>query len=96
MNQGGNLSMCIQLWLFDCVRSERCQQGLGYFVKGAERGSLNILGSLLDIHQCGKELQTEKISLVSNIYHVDVSQCAESNAPVYIMEIAVRSIVGKY
>lgn len=88
--------MCIQLWLFDCVRSERCQQGLGYFVKGAERGSLNILGSLLDIHQCGKELQTEKISLVSNIYHVDVSQCAESNAPVYIMEIAVRSIVGKY
>lgn len=37
-----------------------------------------------------------KTSLVSNIYHVDVGQCAESNAPVYIMEIAVRSIVGKH
>lgn len=37
-----------------------------------------------------------KTSLVSNIYHVDVGQCAESNAPVYIMEIAVSSIVGKH
>ncbi|KAF5931444.1 hypothetical protein HYC85_032317 [Camellia sinensis] len=72
----------------------RCQQGHGYFVEGAEHGSLNILGSLLGIHQCGKELQMGKTSLVSNFNHVDASLCVESNALVYIMELAVKSIVG--
>ncbi|CAL5425895.1 unnamed protein product [Camellia sinensis] len=78
----------------DFMKNERCQQGHGYFVEGAEHGSLNILGSLLGIHQCGKELQMGKTSLVSNFNHVDASLCVESNALVYIMELAVKSIVG--
>lgn len=36
----------------------------------------------------------EKTSLVSNIPHVDASLCVESNALVYIMELAVKNIVG--
>jgi hypothetical protein len=35
-----------------------------------------------------------KTSLVSNIPHVDASPCVESNALVYIMELAVKNIVG--
>ncbi|KAI7984406.1 Histone-lysine N-methyltransferase EZA1 [Camellia lanceoleosa] len=61
--------------------NERCQQGHGYFVEGAEHGSLNILGSLLGIHQCGKELQMGKTSLVSNFNHVDASLCLEEAMP---------------
>lgn len=80
--------------LMQILWNERCQQGHGYFVEGAEHGSLNILGSLLGIHQCGKELQMGKTSLVSNFNHAYASLCAESNALVYIMELAVKSIVG--
>lgn len=37
----------------------------------------------------------EKISLVSNIHHVDAGICVESSALVYIMEPAVKNTVGK-
>lgn len=76
------------------VRTQIFQQGRGYFVEGARHGSLNILGNLLATHQFGKELLMEKTSLVSNIPHVDASLCVESNALVYIMELAVKNIVG--
>lgn len=36
----------------------------------------------------------EKTNLVSNIPRVDASLCVESNALVYIMELAVKNIVG--
>lgn len=70
------------------------QQGRGCFVEGARHGSLNILGNLLATHQFGKELPMEKTNLVSNIPRVDASLCVESNALVYIMELAVKNIVG--
>lgn len=91
------LFICLPLQLhffYCCFRSRRCQQDQDYFVEGAERESLNILGNLLVIHQFGKELQMVKISLVSNIHHVDASLCVESNAPACITELAVRNIVG--
>ena len=83
------------LTFFLLFRSKRCQQDHDCFVEGVEHGSLNILGNLLAIHQFGKELQMEKISLASNILRVDASQCVESNALVCTMELAVKSTVGK-
>lgn len=68
----GNLNQI--LW------SKRCQQDHDCFVERVEHGNLNILGSQLAIPQFGKELQMEKISLASNILHVDANQCVESNA----------------
>lgn len=35
-----------------------------------------------------------KTSLVSNIHLVDANSCVENNALVYIMELAVKNIVG--
>ncbi|XP_020538356.1 histone-lysine N-methyltransferase EZA1 isoform X3 [Jatropha curcas] len=80
--------------IFGKNRSWRCQQDHGYFAGEAGHGNLNILGSLLDIHQCGKELPMEKASPVNSIHHADASQCVESYALVYIMEHAVKNIVG--
>lgn len=80
--------------MYSCVRTKRCQQDRGCFVEGGRHGSLNILGNLLATHQFGKELPMGKTSLVSNIPHVDASPCVESNALVYIMELAVKNIVG--
>lgn len=37
----------------------------------------------------------EKISLVSNIHHVDADICVESSALVCIMEPAVKNTVGE-
>ena len=62
--------------------------------KRQKRGSLNILGSLLATHQYGKELLMEKTNLASSIYHVDVNQCVESNALVFRVELAMKSIAG--
>ncbi|KAK6260334.1 hypothetical protein SCA6_014808 [Theobroma cacao] len=75
------------------LTSKKCQQDHDCFVEGVEHGSLSILGNLLAIHQFGKESQMEKISLASNILHVDANQCVESSALVCTMELAVKSIV---
>ncbi|XVF72747.1 hypothetical protein PTKIN_Ptkin12aG0145200 [Pterospermum kingtungense] len=83
--------MAIKFFLL--FRSKRSQQDHDCFVEGAELGSLNILGNLLAIHQFGKELLMEKISLASNILRVDANQCVESNALVCIMELAAKSTV---
>lgn len=83
------------LLFFLHFRSKKCQQDHDCFVEGVEHGSLSILGNLLAIHQFGKESQMEKISLASNILHVDANQCVESSALVCTMELAVKSIVGK-
>lgn len=72
----------------------RCPRDHGCYVEGAKRGSSNILGNLLATHQFGKESPMGKTSLVSNIPHVDASLCVESNALVYIMELAAKNIVG--
>lgn len=83
-------------WLMCCVREERHQHGHAYFVERERVGRLSILGSLLATHPFGKELQMERINLANNILHVDASLCAESNAPVYIMELHAKNIVGMW
>ncbi|KAE8671261.1 histone-lysine N-methyltransferase EZA1-like isoform X7 [Hibiscus syriacus] len=94
------LKTCIEVSSYMCDggastlhRSKRCQQDHDCFVEGVERGSLNIHGNQLAIHQFGNELQMEKISLASNILRVDASRCVESSALVCTMELAAKSTV---
>ncbi|KAL6271887.1 hypothetical protein ACE6H2_028798 [Prunus campanulata] len=74
--------------------TKSCQQSHGYFVEGEELEGLNILGSLLGTHQCGRELLMAKTSLVNYIHHVDASLCVESIVLVSIVEPAVKNTVG--
>uniref|UniRef100_A0A2N9IR30 SET domain-containing protein n=1 Tax=Fagus sylvatica TaxID=28930 RepID=A0A2N9IR30_FAGSY len=89
-----NIKPSFFIILYSRVRNQIFQLGRGCFVEGARHGSLNILGNLLATHQFGKELLMGRISLVSNIPHVDASLCVESNALVNIMKLAVKNIVG--
>lgn len=77
------------------VRTKTYHLGHGRcWERGAKQESLNILGSLLAIHQYGKGLLMERTNLASSIHHVDVSQCVERIVLVWMVELAAKNIVG--
>lgn len=80
--------------IFNGFRTRKCQLGQNFYVGVVEIVSSNTPQKLLDIHCFEKEWQMANSSLASSILPVIASLCAGSNAPVFLMEHAVKSIVG--